>query len=134
MSRYVTDTHPLHWHLANDTRLSDPARRIFREADAGLHQVYIAGITLIEMVYLVEKGKVRLEMVEKVLRSLDSAWGSYALAPLNQDTARAMFLVARSSVPDLPDRIIVATALQLGLPLITADGQIRKAGVVPVIW
>jgi predicted nucleic acid-binding protein len=34
----------------------------------------------------------------------------------------------------MPDRIIAATALQLGLPLITRDEAIRRSGVVPVVW
>ncbi len=35
--------------------------------------------------------------------------------------------------PDMPDRIIGATALHLGLPLITRDGKIR-ASDLRTIW
>ncbi len=35
---------------------------------------------------------------------------------------------------DMPDRIITATALELGLPLITKDQKITDAQVVEVIW
>ncbi len=134
MSRYVADTHALYWHFTNDPRLSQAARQIFREADLGLHQVLIPGITLIEMVYLIEKGRLDAAMVDQVFSALDVVGGSYAVAPLNQHTAQALRDVPRSAVPDMPDRIIAATAHQLGLPLITRDAAIHQAGVVPVIW
>ena len=39
----------------------------------------------------------------------------------------------RDVVPDMPDRIIAATAVHLGLPLITRDERIRSAGI-KTIW
>jgi len=41
--------------------------------------------------------------------------------------------VDRAQVPDLPDRIIAATALHLGLPLISRDRKIQLADV-ETIW
>jgi len=41
--------------------------------------------------------------------------------------------IPRSSVPDLPNRVIVATALALGLPLVIRDGKIRVSGI-ETIW
>jgi len=43
MSRYVTDTHALYWHLANDPMLSPAARQVFHETDAGQHQILVPG-------------------------------------------------------------------------------------------
>jgi PIN domain nuclease of toxin-antitoxin system len=34
----------------------------------------------------------------------------------------------------MPDRIVVATALHLSLPLISKDERIQTAGIVPAIW
>lgn len=134
MSQFVTDTHALHWHLANDSRLSPAAHQLFHDADAGFHRIFICGITLIEMVYLVEKGRLDGALVDRVLTLLDTKGGSYAVAQLDQTTARAMRVVPRAAVPDMPDRIITATAYQLGVPLISRDARIREAGIVPVLW
>ena len=134
MSEYVADTHALYWHLTDDPRLSMIARQVFIEADRGLHLVFVPGIALIEMAYLIERGRLSGEHVEFVFRLLDVNDGSYAVAPLDQDTARALLQVPRADVPDMPDRIIVATARQFGLPLITRDEAIRRAAVVPVVW
>jgi predicted nucleic acid-binding protein len=39
-----------------------------------------------------------------------------------------------ADVPDMPDRIITATAYQLDLPLITKDQKIKNSRVVSVVW
>ncbi len=134
MSRYIADTHALLWHLTNDSKLSPVARQIFRKADAGLHQILVPGIVLIEMIYLVEKGRIPAILVDNLLALLGTSGGSYAIAPLDKGTAKAMRSVPRATVPDMPDRIIVATAVQLGLSLISRDSKIQDAGVVKVIW
>jgi predicted nucleic acid-binding protein len=44
-----------------------------------------------------------------------------------------MASIPRADVPDLPDRIIAATAVYLGVPLISRDRAIR-ASSVETIW
>jgi len=56
-----------------------------------------------------------------------------SLAPLDRAVADAVRFVKRSEVPDLPDRVIAATALALGVPLVSRDGKIR-ASQVTTIW
>ena len=55
------------------------------------------------------------------------------VADLTLDVALAVGRVLRDEVPDMPDRIIAATALSFGIPLISRDGEIR-ASAVPTIW
>jgi PIN domain nuclease of toxin-antitoxin system len=135
MIRYVCDTHPLVWHLSSDQRLSAMSKRIFASADAGLAQVLMPGIVLIEMVYLVEKGVVKREFFDQTVTLLDTPNGSYQVATLDQRVAHTMLTqVAWAAVPELADRIVVATALSLGLPLITKDQTIRNSGIVQGAW
>jgi predicted nucleic acid-binding protein len=49
-----------------------------------------------------------------------------------QDVAWCVGQAARSAVPDLPDRVIAATALRLNLPLVTRDSKIQAAGITTV--
>jgi len=134
MSEYVTDTHALYWHLTESSRLSKTVSEIFQQADAGLHRIFVPGIILIEVVYLIEKGRVSETSFETIIKLLNTPDGSYHIAPLDENTARAMFSVPRSGIPDMPDRIIVATAKSLKLPLITRDEKIIRAKVVPTLW
>ena len=41
---------------------------------------------------------------------------------------------ARDEVPDMPDRIIGATALYLGLPLITRDKNLASSKLLTCVW
>ena len=135
MSRFVTDTHPLVWHLTQTPRLSADAKKLFAETDAGLHQMLLPGIILIEMVYLVGKGIIPAPRLHQMFNLLDIPNGSYAIAPLDQAVARTMInRVPWSIVPELADRIITATALSLNLPLISKDERIQKSGLVSVLW
>ena len=53
--------------------------------------------------------------------------------PLTVGVAFALAQIPRNEVPDLPDRVIAATALLLGLALVTRDGKIR-ASHIETIW
>lgn len=55
------------------------------------------------------------------------------LADLTADVAKHVEKVIRDDIPDLPDRIISATALSLKLPLITRDRKIQLSGL-KTIW
>ena len=52
--------------------------------------------------------------------------------PLTVGVAFALAQIPRNEVPDLPDRVIAATALSLGLALLR-DGKIR-ASRIETIW
>ena len=42
--------------------------------------------------------------------------------------------IDRATVPDMPDRIIAATALSLNLPLVTRDLKIQELTNIQTIW
>ena len=44
-----------------------------------------------------------------------------------------MMLVERAQIPEMPDRIIAATALYMDVPLITRDRRIRSSDV-ETLW
>ena len=134
MCDYVPDTHALSWHLIDDPTLSRTAQGLLLEADRGVHGSVVPGIALVDLVYLIERGRRAPEPLEELLRRIESPIEHYRVAPLDQDTARALRLVPRPDVPDMPDRINVATALRLGLPLISRDRAIQQSAAVPIIW
>ena len=96
--------------------------------------MYVPSIILVEMIYLAEKGRLENNLIQKLLDLVTTVGGSYAIAPLNVKTAQAMLAVPRTAVPDMPDRIIVATSYQLNVPLLSKDDKIHRAGVVSVVW
>ena len=133
MSEYITDTHSLLWYIFESPRLSKKAASLFKETDAGKMRIYIPGIVLVEIVYLMEKSKIPQEAINHVMNLLDLPTTNYRLTQITTATVRALQSLPRQSIPDMPDRIIAATALELDLPLITRDEKITAANV-KVIW
>lgn len=90
-------------------------------------------VCLVELTCLVEKGRVPAIARERLVRALDDSATPCRLAPLDRAVADALEFVSRDEVPDLPDRIVSATAVALRVPLISRDGKIR-ASQVETIW
>ena len=57
-----------------------------------------------------------------------------ALAALDRKISEKIKQIDRGIVPDMPDRIIAATALSLGTPLVTCDSKIQNLTSVSIIW
>jgi len=134
MSAYVADTHALLWHLSNDPSLSHPAADLFRQAETGAIEILIPSIVLVEVVYLCERHRVPDDRIDRVL-ALPGAPGShYRVIPLDEPVIQAMRRIPRKQVPDMPDRIIGATALHLDLPLITRDRNLVNSKLLNCVW
>ncbi len=132
MARAVADTHAVIWYLYNDARLSPTARTWIEDAAAAGEQIALSSITLAEMVYLIEKGRIDTAALTRLMAGLDAADAVLVEVPFDRQVAQAMRRVARTEVPDLPDRIISATALYLGLPIISRDRKIQASGLTTV--
>lgn len=85
------------------------------------------------MVYLVEKGRIPAT----ALRDLDDATVNPRAVlqhvPLDAYVAMKMAEVSRQNLPDLPDRVIAATALFYNIPVLSRDRRIRASNF-KTIW
>ncbi len=86
-----------------------------------------------ELTYLVEKRRVPPEALKLLRVCLTDPTFGFRLAPLDLLVADAISGIPRDIVPDLPDRVIAATALARNIPLVTRDEKIRSADLV-TIW
>ncbi|HVS21667.1 MAG TPA: type II toxin-antitoxin system VapC family toxin [Pyrinomonadaceae bacterium] len=133
MGAVVADTHALIWYLFEPQQLSDKARIALREAEANPGIIYVPTIAIVEVRYLVEKGTITEDVFQKMLNSLLDPSTALTAVPLDLEISRALERVPKVKVPDMPDRIIAATALHLSLPLITRDRKIQASNV-QTIW
>ena len=95
--------------------------------------IALSTISLAEIIYLIEKDRLPESAYHELTAALQSA--DYVLdeTPLTADIVDAMRRVPRSDVPDLPDRIVAATAVHFGVPVISRDRRIRAAAL-DTIW
>ncbi len=133
MPHAVADTHAVIWYVMADRRLSPRAKAAIDDAAAAGDTILVSGITFVEMVYLVDKGRIDAATYEVVLEALARPRAVLVEAPVERGIAQAMRQVPRSEVPELGDRVIAATAIAYRVPVISRDGKIRLSSV-PTIW
>ncbi|MBD2773218.1 type II toxin-antitoxin system VapC family toxin [Iningainema tapete] len=133
MRNAVTDTHALIWYLEDSPRLSYAANEAFKRCDKGEIVIYIPTICIVEIVYLQERGRISTGMKAQLEAGLMAGTSGMVLANLTSEVVDALATIPRDSVPDMPDRIIAATAIHLGLPLISKDSRMPLSGV-SIIW
>lgn len=114
--------------------MSSAARHAFRQAESLGALIYVPSIVIVELRYLVEKRTLTEADYGTFLAKINSPVTALTVAPLDLTVADALSQIPRNVVPDMPDRIIAATALGLNLPLVTRDAEIRRLTNVTVIW
>ncbi|MBI4480300.1 MAG: type II toxin-antitoxin system VapC family toxin [Acidobacteria bacterium] len=133
MMAAVLDTHAAIWYVFIRKRLSQDALRFIRRAVDSGRPAYVSAISIVETIYLIERGRIPLEALHRLEAGLKDPTSGLLVAPVDEEVAEAIHKVPRDLVPEMPDRIIAATALHLGLPLITRDGRIASAGI-KTVW
>jgi PIN domain nuclease of toxin-antitoxin system len=127
------DTHTVLWYLVNSKELSAVARGAVEDAVRDARHVRVSAISLVETVYLVERRRIPLPALERLRSALADPSSGMLIAPVDAGVADALPNISRDVVPDMPDRIIAATPLHLGLPLVTRDRRLQAAGI-QTIW
>lgn len=133
MSRYGVDAHALIWYLESNPRLGANARLAM---DNPMSVLFLPIIALAEACWIVAHGRCRIPTVANLLTDVDA---DPRLVPVPLDRAILSISLELTSVGEMHDRLIVATALQLAstgqtVTLLTRDENIRVSGLVPVLW
>jgi PIN domain nuclease of toxin-antitoxin system len=129
----VLDTHAAIWYLLDSERLSEKVFSLIDGAAGSGQPSYISAVSLVEVVYLGERGRIAVDAFDRFVAALGQERPAFAVVPLDSHIASALRRISRDVVPDMPDRIIAATALHLGLPLVTRDRRLQTAGI-QTIW
>jgi predicted nucleic acid-binding protein len=71
MPAVVVDTHTIVWYLSADPRLSANAADALDSATAAGERIHVPSICLVELTYLVEKGRLPVAARERLIHALD---------------------------------------------------------------
>ena len=127
--KLLLDTHIWVWSVADVSRLADPVRRALEDPS---NDLWICSISVWEVLILSERGRLMLEPDGR-------SWVRDALAdpplreaPVTIDVASASRAV-RLQTQDPADRFIAASAMVLGLTLVTADADLSGCPDIAVL-
>lgn len=130
----LLDTHVLYWWLADPLRLSATARGWTEQPASNPKTLLISTVTLWELEYKRRAGKLTFAT------SLREAWPTLKLLPGVEwisPTAEDWLAAAELgwSHRDPSDRLIAATALNRGVPVLTKDRRFHEAeSPVTAVW
>lgn len=119
MKAYVTDTHALVYFLLSPEKLGKRAREAFESPNS---HVRIPVMALLEIKYLIEIGRIEAS-IEEVMAFVESSH-SFHIQPFDSPVLRHSLGIEGQRDPF--DRIILATAMSLKLPLFTKDSWMRS--------
>ncbi len=129
----LLDTHAWIWYLSNPELLSKKAKTVIEESIKE-ERVLISTISTWEVALLVAKQRLKLTL------SLDDWIARSEALPFFQFIAVTNRIAIRSVNLQPPlhadpaDRIIIATALTEGVPVVTKDEKVSRYPSVQTIW
>jgi PIN domain nuclease of toxin-antitoxin system len=129
----VIDTHTLLWWVSGDKQLSKVAAKAIKEA-LTKSEVIISSMTIWEISMLIEKNRISLSMdIESWTKEVTEIKG-VRFIPVDNEIGIKSTKLPGEFHKDPADRIIVATARKLAVPLVTVDEKIIQYPHVQTIW
>lgn len=131
MDRVVLlDTHVLVWRFLEPRKLSRPAARALEKASRKL----LADISLREVTWSAHRGRIELDRdpgawLEQAIDEL-----SLEVVPISPAIAARSCRVGQDLHADPADQLIAATAVELDVPLVTADERLLRSPALRCIW
>ncbi len=129
----VLDTHAWVWFISNPELLSERAKRY---VDAAVEEkaIMISSISVWEVALLIAKKRLilTLELNDWIAKS--EMLPFFKFIPVDNSIAIKSVNLPQPLHSDPADRIIIATAISLGAPIVTKDEKILNYSQVQTIW
>ena len=128
----LLDTHAWIWLLADPEKLSKTALdAIQKQIDD--HQILISAMSVWEFFLLVKKSRLNLKAPPTAFLTATHGDSRMGIIPID-DTVVRLSVELPYIHTDPADRMILATAAELGCPIVSRDARFTEYNVAPVIW
>ncbi len=128
----LLDTHVVIWLALEPGRISKRARAAIQETRQRGEGLAVSDITLLEIATIESKGRIKLNAsLEAFLAEIEAR---FIVLPITGRICVSALALPAAYPRDPADRVIGATALVEGFPLITADDGIRRSKALKTIW
>lgn len=127
--QYLIDTVVMVRHFVGKGKIGQKASWILDGIENSDDLLLISVISLMEVMYLSEKNRIDISLGE-ALDNIESS-SKYTIVDLNADVLRVAETI---SFYELHDRLILATAKWLQIPIISSDGEFSKIEGIEVVW
>jgi PIN domain nuclease of toxin-antitoxin system len=122
----LLDTHITLWLDTGDARLRSSTRALIDNCWKGGGTIFLSAITAWEIALLVDSGHIDLDIpVEAWIKRFLQRPGIQAV-PLGHIPACRAYQLYHLEHRDPADRLLIATAVELGCPLVTYDERIAR--------
>lgn len=128
----VTDTHALLFHAVGTGRLGPGAATLFDACERRQAIIYVPAAVVWECALLARAARINLRRTVRAF--FDDLFSNPAYQPYDLSSLQVFRADELRINRDPFDALVCAAAQQLELPLVTRDADIRKSGVVRVIW
>ena len=129
----LLDTHVWIWFISNPELLSEKAGKAI-DASVKENAVFISSISAWEMALLVARKRLELTLDVADWVAKSGMLSFIQFVPVDNAIAIKSVRLHEPFHHDPADRIIIASAMFLGAPLITKDHRIRRYPQVKTIW
>jgi PIN domain nuclease of toxin-antitoxin system len=130
----VLDTHVMLWWVSGSDELSASAEKAISSTLTRGSEVIVSAISAWEVSMLIDKERLILSMdVESWFDEVSQIDG-VRFVPVDNEIGIKATMLPGEFHKDPADRMIVATARKLAVPLVTADEKIRNYEHVKTIW
>ncbi|MBN2374536.1 type II toxin-antitoxin system VapC family toxin [bacterium] len=129
----LLDTHVWLWWVSSPEMLPPKAKLVLDKAMKDKN-IFISSISVWEIALLVEKGRLTLSMNVQDWIAKSERLPFINFVPIDNAIAMKSVLLSKPFYNDPADRIIIATAIILGIPIVTKDLRIINFSDVQTIW
>jgi len=129
----LLDTHVWIWFVSNPEKLSKKARASVDQAMKA-NGILISSISAWEVALLAANDRLQLTMDVADWIAKSESVPFIRFVPVDNSIAIKSVNLAQPLHNDPADRIIIATAIQVGVPMVTKDEKILNYPYVKTIW